>query len=232
MSWLLRRRFLALLLTLILLVVVYPVSRDFFGTGLLYEALVTLVFLAGFLVIFARRASRVTALILGLPTLVLNWQARLLPNLSGPPLAISFHVFAALFLGFTASVILREIYKEERVSADSVYGAFCGYLVVALAFGHLYCLVEIVTPGAFVGSVEFTAQLRDEELRYFQLVYFSLVTITTVGYGDITPRSGAARALASVEAVLGQFYVAVLIAELIGKRVAQAVSGPQSGSTP
>jgi hypothetical protein len=225
MKALVRRRFQVLLLAMLLLVVVYPVAHDFFGEWVFSDVLLALVFLAGFLVIFSQKSFRALGLILGVPTFALGCLARLVPGPAEPSLAISLHLLAPLFLGFTAAVILREISKEKEVSADSVHGAFCGYLLVAVAFAHLYCAVEVLLPGSFRGSPEYPARLR-EEGRFFKFVYFSLMTITTVGYGDITPRGGAARALASVEAVVGQFYVAVLIAELIGKRVAQAVSGP------
>jgi voltage-gated potassium channel len=110
------------------------------------------------------------------------------------------------------------------VSAESICGALCGYMLLGLAFGHLYCILESITPGAFHGDAEFAIQLRDQSRRHFLLTYFSFATLTTVGYGDITPVRDSARGLSVVEAILGQLYLAVLIAELIGKRVAQALS--------
>src|SRR5204863_7015600 len=101
-------------------------------------------------------------------------------------------------------------------SADSIYGAFCGYLLVGLIFGHLYRCLEALSPGSFHGNADFMAHVQDERYTHFLLVYFSFVTLTTVGYGDITPASEATRGLAVVEAVIGQFYLAVLIGELIG----------------
>jgi hypothetical protein len=112
------------------------------------------------------------------------------------------------------------------VSADSVYGAFCDYLLVGLAFGHLHCLVEVAAPGSYRGAGALAAQLQDPARQRYLLTYFSLTTLTSLGYGDILPASDPSRGLAVVEAVLGQFYVAVLIAELVGKKGAQASPGP------
>jgi voltage-gated potassium channel Kch len=70
--------------------------------------------------------------------------------------------------------------------------------------------------------------LQVNEDRYFLLAYFSLVTLATVGYGDITPATELARSLAVVEAIVGQFYIAVLIADLIGKKLSQAVAHPST----
>jgi hypothetical protein len=92
----------------------------------------------------------------------------------------------------------------------------------------VYSLLEAVAPGSFRLRQDLATPVHDPERRQFLLTYFSPVTLTTVGYGDITPGSDPARGLAAVEAVLGQFYIAVLIAELIGKRVAQALSGPRA----
>jgi hypothetical protein len=79
-----------------------------------------------------------------------------------------------------------------------------GYLLLGLAFGHLYCLLEAVAPGSFRLREDLAAPVHDPGRRQFLLTYFSLVTLTTVGYGDITPGSDPARGLAAVEAVLGQ----------------------------
>jgi hypothetical protein len=199
-----------------------------FGERLVFDALVTVVFLAALLAVGPKGPGRLPALLLGIPTLVGAWTGYVLPGLPRPPLACGFHLAAALFLGFAAATILRAIHREEGVSADSVYGAFCGYLLVGLAFGHLYCLAEAMRPGSFAGAKDVMTHLQDEDRRHSLLTYFSFLTLTTVGYGDITPASAPARALAALEALLGQFYIAVIIAEIIGKRVAQAISGRRS----
>jgi voltage-gated potassium channel Kch len=86
-------------------------------------------------------------------------------------------------------------------------------------FGHLYCFFETAVPGSFEGHGTIPERLPQGERLFFLLGYFSMVTLTTVGYGDIIPATDAVRGLAAVEAVAGQFYIAVLIAELIGRRL-------------
>jgi hypothetical protein len=188
------------------------------------DGLITIVFLAALLAIFAESAFRLVALVLGIPTIVGVWIDYVLPGLPRLPLVVGFHLVAALFFGFTVATILRAVHKEVTVSADAIYGAFCGYLLVGLAFGHLYCVMEFINPGSFKGSEELSTQLQVQAGHHALLTYFSLVTLTSVGYGDITPGSGAVRSLAVIEAMIGQFYIAVLIGELIGKRVSQAMS--------
>jgi hypothetical protein len=226
MNWLLRRKFLVLLLSLILLLVIFPVLHGAFEGRLLLDVLVTIVFLAALVAVFTQGYLRGLALLLGIPTMVGIWTGYVLPDALGLPLSLGFHVLAALFLGFTVAVILRTCFQEARVSADSVCGAFCGYLLVGVAFGHLYCVIETVVPGSFLGKEAVVMPLQPQGRLHFLFTYFSFATLTTVGFGDITPAREMARAFAVVEAVMGQFYIAVLIAALIGKRVSQASSDP------
>jgi hypothetical protein len=226
MNWFLRRKFLVLLLSLILLLVIFPVLHGAFEGRLVVDVLVTIIFLAALVVVFAQGYLRGLALLLGIPTLVGIWTGYVFPGASGLPLTLGFHIVAALFLGFTVAVILRTCFQEARVSTDSVYGAFCGYLLVGLAFGHLYCVVEAVTPGSFLEKETVVMPLQHQNRLRFLFTYFSFATLTTVGFGDVTPAREMARALAVVQAVMGQFYIAVLIAALIGKRVSQAPPDP------
>ncbi len=232
MNWLLRRRFLVLLLALALLLVVYPAVHEVAGERLLFDALLTVVFLAAMLVVFEQRHHRLLAVVLGLPTVVGIWTGYVISGLPPRAVASVFHLFAVVFLGFTTATLLQGIQKDEKVSADSIYGAFCGYLLLGLIFGNLYCLVEWLKPGSFSGGDNITNQLQNQDQRHFLLDYFSFVTLTSVGYGDITPASDAARGLAVVEALCGQFYLAVLIGALIGKRVSQVLADTPSGSPP
>jgi hypothetical protein len=152
------------------------------------------------------------------------WTSDKLPGLARVPVAVGFHFCAVAFLVYTVATILRDIAREGPVSRDSIFGAFCGYVLVALAFGHLYCLLEAIAPGSFVGRGLIPQQLPSGDRLLYLLNYFTIVTLTTVGFGDVAPASDAARGLSAVEAIAGQFYIAVLIAELIGRRLSRPTS--------
>jgi voltage-gated potassium channel len=227
-EWFLRRRFLVLLLAIGVLLVAGPILRPAFEGRLLFDALVMVVFLAAMLVLFREGRRRLMALLLGGFLVVGLWTGYVLPGIPRLPVVCAFHVMATLFLGFTVVTVLREIHGDEKVSADSVYGAFCGYLLIGLIFGHLYCLTESLAPGSFSGPEGFARELQQEDRQHFLLLYFGFITLTSVGFGDITPASDAARALAVLEALIGQFFIAILVAELIGKRVSQVIAEQQN----
>ena len=104
-------------------------------------------------------------------------------------------------------------------------------MLIRLIFGHVFCLVELLAPGSFRGGEAVADSFQNEDARRSLLNYLSFVTLTTVGFGDVSPATSATRWLAVVEAILGQFYIAILVAELVGKRVGQALSEPRSQSS-
>lgn len=105
-----------------------------------------------------------------------------------------------------AAFLLAGVLAEGRVDSERICAALCVYLLAGVAFGGLFGALEAVAPGSLrgPGAVELDGT-----------VYFSFVTLATLGYGDITPVSSTARALAMLEAVFGQLYLAVLIARLV-----------------
>jgi D-alanyl-lipoteichoic acid acyltransferase DltB (MBOAT superfamily) len=209
-------RYLALLLALLVMLVAYPTIRGPLHSRLATNLLITAVFLAGGWVVFGDKRLRVLGAVLAIPALLGAWTGYALPDLPGPLGAVFLHLFAAIFQVFVVVVLLRVVFREKTVSTNAIAGALCGYVLVGVAFGHIYCLVDETVPGSFRGTD------GNPETNHFALTYFSFITLTTVGYGDITPTSGPARSLCVVEAVTGQFYLAVLIAGLIGKRAGQS----------
>jgi hypothetical protein len=230
-DWYFRRRYSFLLLAILLLLLLHPMVRVYDVARWLYDLFLTLVFLAAFLALVKRKPTRVAAVLLGVPTVIANWLGYVLPGLPSQPMAVGFHVLAAAFLGITAVAILLTIHEAQAVSADSLAGAFTGYVLAGVVFSHVYCILEAVAPGSFRVPAELAAELADPARSRSVLNYFSFITLTTVGYGDVTPATPAARDLACVEAVVGQFYIAVVMAELIGLKVSQP-RGPHLPAPP
>ncbi|MDH3999082.1 MAG: potassium channel family protein [Desulfuromonadales bacterium] len=122
----------------------------------------------------------------------------------------------ALFLALVAISILVSLFQDRKVSGDTLAGAVCCYLLLALVWSYLFMLIEVGFPGSFSftqGAARMQLWLSGEFYPFF---YFSLVTLTTVGYGDMAPVSTAARTMATLEALLGQIYLTILVARLVG----------------
>ena len=113
-----------------------------------------------------------------------------------------------LFFGFTAAVLFLEVFRSRAVDHDVLAGAACCFILIAFAWSSAYVWLEVSQPGSF--SIPAGADPWPE------LLYFSFVTLTTLGYGEITPTVDAARSLVLLEAVVGVLYSAIVVARLVG----------------
>jgi hypothetical protein len=224
MKGLRERKHLVLLLTVGLMLVVQPLAHGFLVGLILFDVLVMLLVLAVFLIVFQRRRERLLSLVIALPALVGNWAGHCLSGGTQVASWVVYHGFAVLFLGFAVVVILRGLFAQKVIRADHVLGTCCGYLLAGVAWGNLYTLVELLLPGSFSVKPEIAWQLADEHRRRFLFNYYSFMTLATLGYGDITPIGPAVTSLTWIEALFGQFYVAVIVAQLVGLKLAQAMN--------
>jgi hypothetical protein len=126
-----------------------------------------------------------------------------------------------LLLLCCVAATLSFIFQSQRIHLDTIFAAVMAYLLIALIFAQIYALLMIGEPASF--KFPSSAVMDSDNVFRSDLVYFSLVTIATLGYGDIVPQMGLAKMLVVVEAVLGQFYVAVLVAWLVGMLISQSL---------
>ena len=126
-------------------------------------------------------------------------------------------VIYSLFIFAALVTINRKIFLEKKVTADTIQGGISVFFLIGALWAMLYSIVYHFDPNAFSESVE----LID---LYDSMMYFSFTTLTTLGYGDITPVSGLARNLANLEAVAGMMYPAIFIARLVGLYTAQEMN--------
>jgi len=117
-------------------------------------------------------------------------------------------------------VVLREVFRPATAERDAIIGALCGFLIILMIFMRVHGLLEALSPGSYHADGPPLAGRSDVALvAVFQ--YFSTVTVTTVGFGDIVPVAPAARLATGLEAIVGQLYLAVVIATLVGRVVAR-----------
>jgi len=188
----------------------------------LREGAVTLAMALVFITVFDRPVFRLLSLVSGLAALAGLWLLRVLPEGGRTHLELLVHLGAVMFFGVAVTMVLRHLFERRAVRIDDILGTLCGYLLAAMAWANVYAAIALVVPEAFyVQGVPHPlyAQWHERESLF---LYFSLATITTIGYGDVTPVSPLARTAAMFQGVFGQFYIAVVVAQLVGSKLAEA----------
>ena len=190
------------------------------GVGAIALRIATsLLLLAAVYSVSEKRWPLILAVALALPAI----GAQMVPSLLGDHGTLMVRMgTSAMLLIYIAVLISVFLVRQERVSADMILGAINVYLLFAIAFMFLHAFVEVTKPGAYLYqgeslSVALKGHPEVDALAF--LLYFSVVTLTTLGYGDIVPAIPAARMLCSLEAVIGQLFVAVFIARMVSLHI-------------
>ncbi|UCG32352.1 MAG: two pore domain potassium channel family protein [Phycisphaerales bacterium] len=219
-----RQHYLILMVSLILLLALQPVLDEGLVGNLCMLALFTATAVGGVYAATGSRRFLMAAVVLACASVLTSWLTLFVQS---RVLLIADHATHIVFCTYLAVVILIHVCTVPTVTRDIVKGAICAYLLFGITWAVLYSLIEHAQPGSFAMPA-----LSEEPLREFFLtsgeftpyLYYSFVTLTTMGYGDITPVSDAARMLSVLEGILGSIYLAVVIAGLVGLRVSRAVA--------
>ena len=207
-----QRRFLILLVLILSLLVLAPFLDDFIETRILMDAFLTAIFFAIIFAVKSQRSYVIIASFLALPLIISTWSFYFVELTS---IGLLTRIFGALFLGYAVINILRIVVQSEEVTKETIYAAIVAYMLMALMWAFLYMILELLAPGSFSFP---DRAIRTDTMRF---EYFSFVTITTLGYGDVTPLTNKASALALLEAFVGQVYLVVLVAWLVGMHVSR-----------
>jgi hypothetical protein len=232
-SGLRNHRHLVLLAVLLLALVVQPlIAHDSPPARVAFDLLLGAALVSTFVIVFRER-ERGFAAVLMVPTLVLTIAEYLVPAGSFVLVAAAFHAFVALFLGYAVGVLVRDTFRRRAIVFDDILGAFAGYMLLGVVWGSLYAMVELLAPAAFSVSPDIRWQLDDWQPSRALFNYFSFTTMSGLGYNDITPAAPITNTLTWIEVMSAQFYLAVVIAQIVGLKLAQAVSpggrGPDAG---
>jgi voltage-gated potassium channel len=223
-----RWRFAVVLAAALLLAVAQPLTAGLFDEEGSFDVFFSLLIAAVVLLVFEEKEHRKIALSLGLAAFVGIWLGHGLGGRVGHATLLGAHLVAACFFAFALFGILRGIFAKQ-VSGDAIFGAVCGYLLLAIIWSVLYSALETASPGSFSMPSPSSAEVAAGRLDRSALSYYSFITLATVGYGDVTPVTRLARTLAWMEAITGQFYLAILVAGLVGFKVTQAMGKPPDG---
>lgn len=210
-------RFLFLFICILLLMVLPSFLREVVRNKVLMDLLFSALLISGIYSVSEKKSTFVVSLLLGIPAILAQWTTYFSEIHSFP---IAAEVFSTVFFAYISANILAFIFKEKDVTADLIIGAVCAYFLVGLFWSSIYTIMEMVQTGSFL-----IPEGKGNLGSLFN--YYSFVTLTTLGYGDVTPLSEAARSLSVLEAAMGQLYIAVLIARLVGLHIAQTSTGAE-----
>ena len=198
-----------LVLLAINMFVVEPVIREGGKIDILRGAFFSLLLLAGLLTMTRYKALQIGFVGFVTLTMIVHW-TRLALGTQG--LVVWDALFSLVSVGAFTGVVLAQVGRKGPVTGHRVRGAVAGYLLLGLACACAYALIDSMIPGAFQTAA---ADYQFRQARPDAFVYFSVVTLTTLGYGDITAIHPVARSVVMIEALLGQLYPAILIARLV-----------------
>jgi hypothetical protein len=214
--------YLFLLVSLLFLFFFYPFVQRSPAGILILDIFFLFILLSSIYAISERKNVFVISLLLALTAFgstVLNY---FLMTVSLRLVAISAY---GLFFVLMAVAILSTFLKTKKVTIETIYASICVYLLLGIIWTMMFSAIEIIEPGSFLSGgapvVDFSGDPVKRNI-FANFIYYSFVTLTTLGYGDIIPVSPQARALSSLEAVIGQLYIAVLIAGLVGMHIGQS----------
>ncbi len=199
-----------LLLFIILLFTFRPYNRGEMYTGV-WKLLIASTILASIFNCHHKRVIKWTASVLAIPTVVLSWMNLIHPSES---IFVANAACTVIFMTLCAASILYDVVLRAHVTLETLRGVICAYFLVAFVFAYLYFLVEYIIPGSF----QFTAkEVPIYAYSYYisEMLYFSFVTLLTIGFGDIVAVKDVGQTFTVLEGIIGQFYVAILVARLV-----------------
>lgn len=215
------RKYLFLLASLLLLVIVRPLLAWHYLIALMLDAVYATLILLYLAFAGGKRALLVAALLL-IPSVgfaggyYLAWD-QITPEKRVFWLGGSL-LFGIAFLACITGLLLRDVVSKPTVTQDVIFGALSIYLLIGVLWSYLYAFVYVLDPTSF-GSAQILITTprtpADLESQSAGFLYYSFVTLSTLGYGDMWPTSRLTRTLSWVEAVTGQLYLAALVARLV-----------------
>jgi hypothetical protein len=193
-----------------------------FARGRFADLMLAAVLVAALVETVRSRHNAVWALILGLPAIALRIFAAFTEDSTRVNAVIVS--LTTVFIGFLIWNLLHDLNQGDRSTGERVFGALCAYVFLGLFFALIYTHMEYRQPGTFATSQAIFAEDALSESNLFPLfTYFSFVTLTTLGYGDISPIAEHARTLAWLEALLGQLYLAVMVAGFVAVHISKSM---------
>jgi hypothetical protein len=202
------------------LFLISPLFEGLHIANIIVSIFISAVLVSAVYAVSQKKSLFVIAILLLCPALVGAWSVYFVESLS---LELMGRGFSALFLAFAAISMMNHVFREDHVTADTIAGAICVYLLIGLTWANLYSVTELLLPGSFIfGPLTTRSAGSFAHHKASLFYYYSFVTLTTLGYGDITPLTPPARSLSMLEAVTGPIYLTVLVARLVALHISHS----------
>jgi voltage-gated potassium channel len=207
-----RNRFLIMLICLLGMLGVAPFVEGFIELRVIMDLFMTVILLSAINAVRTKKHTATIAILLTLPFLASIWTEHFIKISS---LSLVGDFFGVACLGFIASVIFIHVLRQHEINREVISGAIVVYLLIGMLWSKVFSALIFIQPGALASAQEFGLENR------FTLIYYSFVTMTTLGFGDVIPVSAQAKSFTILEAILGQIYLTILVARLVGINIVQ-----------
>ena len=205
-----KSRFIYIIMSIIAVMLISPYIQQAGKSGhIIYTLLLTLVPLSSFYSLVGDKNRAIVILFLAAPFVILHGIDILFTDLYLEVFAFGFGVILYLYI---IVLLVMKLLSYRAVTANLIYSAIAAYLMIGVMWAGIYNVLEGISPGSIVGISQ-----------YGDLIYFSFVTLTTLGFGDITPQAILSKRLAVLEAVMGSIYLSVVIAIIVGRYILMQV---------
>ncbi len=206
------RKYIAVFVVLLGLLIFHPLLPGTVSNAVLLGAIIV----SAWLVRDQSPYSMGTILVLAIPAVILiildAWRPTYFELFARGPLGLAMTFLSFALLVFCGVFILKALVASSEVSGAEILGTINFFIILGFIWAFVFHTVNFFQPDSF--NIRSTGRHLESEL-----LYFSFVTLTTLGYGDIVPRNHIAQMLAVIEAIVGQFYVAVVVAYLVSRYI-------------
>lgn len=202
--------FTQLLISLILLFIFRPYDRGNIYMSI-WQFFLVVVFISAIFNCDHSKKVKIVSACFAIPALILQWI-----NLAyhSDTIAMIFLFFTIVFAFITTASIIKKVIINARVRLETLKGVVCAYFMVAFGFSFVYFFISLLHPDSFHFNSQ-NPEMFSHSHYLSEMMYFSFVTLLTIGYGDITAVRDIAQTFAILEGIIGQFYIAILVSRLV-----------------
>jgi Ion channel len=212
-AWWRQYKYLGLLLILVTLVTLHPLLEGYRHLEGFFALCVSAMLFASIVLLGTCLRSRLLGLAVALPEVLAIWWYYATGSHEAE---LAKYAFFVLFHLYAAVSVYRDLSRQTRITVDEVRGAVCLYMLIGAGWSALYYIVHLLSPGAFH---VLSGGTSDQAITWFDLLYYSFVTLASLGFGDITPVTAIPRTLTILESIMGLFYMAVIVATMVSQLI-------------